>query len=51
MKAISLVLLICLLLSFTSSAPTYAQGGDDPFIPIDASQNIRFDHLTTDQGL
>ena len=51
MKAIILAILICLLLPFSSSLLANAQSGDDPVIPIDSSQNISFEHLTTEQGL
>jgi ligand-binding sensor domain-containing protein len=51
MKTISKAPLIVLLLACTSSAPANAQSADDPVIPIDSPQSVRFEHLTTEQGL
>ncbi len=52
MKTLLKALLITLLLICYSSAPAHGQGGDDPVIPHDfPAQDLRFQHLTTEDGL
>ena len=47
-----LITLLTLLLICSSSAPTYGRAGDDPTIPQEfPAQDLRFQHLTTEDGL
>lgn len=52
MKTLLTALVIAILLTFSSSAPSYGQGGDDFEAPPDfPAQDLRFQHLTTEDGL
>jgi ligand-binding sensor domain-containing protein len=52
MKTLLKALLLTLLLTFSSPAPSYGQGGDEPVIPQDFPiQDLSFKNLTIEDGL
>ncbi|MDM8529700.1 two-component regulator propeller domain-containing protein [Anaerolineales bacterium HSG25] len=50
MRTLFKAILLLVVLLISTQATTYAQGGDDP-TPLPSDKFIKFDHLTTENGL